>query len=355
MSSVLQKSLLTLVLGSLLLVGCKKDNPEPTGGYSVPTTYNFSNVSYSGQTTRLTMLDSIASYMKLGNSGIVLSATQLKNMYSNTGNPFGTDALDLSGKQLKNKTFSLDQQYFDDLFDSLAVASQSAGGTGSNGVAGIVGGRLFDRNGVEIAQVIKKQLMGAVFYYQAMETYLANLQSDDNITVVPGEGTLQEHHADEAFGYLGVPINFPTNTTDVRYWGEYCAEVDHAINSNSPLMSAFLKMRAAISNKNYTTRDQQITIIRQQWERVVAASAILELLEAKAAFGSDNVQMRHVLSEAVGFINSLKYSSTKLISNTEITSALNSLGTNFYTITITQIDNAINTINAVYGFDLNAF
>lgn len=353
MKRLFKTPLLIIVFGSTVMFSCKKD--EPNAGAGAPTSYNFTNVSYSGQSIRLTMLDSISSYMKLGNSGVVLSASQLKNMYSNTGSPFGNSELDLSGKQLKNKTFILDQPYFDNLFDSLAVASQSAGAPGSNGVAGIVGGRLFDRNGIEIAQVIKKQLMGAVFYYQAVETYLANLSTDDNTTVTPGEGTLMQHHADEAFGYFGVPINFPSNTVGLRYWGEYCEEVDHAINSNSPVMTAFIKLRYAINNHDNTTRDQQAIIVRQQWERVVAASAILEMIEAKAAFGSDNVQMRHVLSEAVGFINSLKYNSNKLISDAQITDALNALGTNFYTISISQIDDAINTINSVYGFDLNAF
>lgn len=353
------KTLALSVLVSVAVSSCKKDKdetpaPAPTG-YNVPTTYNFTNANYSGQSTRLTMLDSISDYMKKGNSGIILSATQLKNMYSNTGNPFGTETLDTSGKQLKNKTYSLDQSYFDALFDSLALASQSAGGTGSNGIAGLDGGRLFDRNGVEIAQVIKKQLMGAVFYYQAIETYLANLPLDDNTIVVTGEGTAQEHHADEAFGYFGAPIDFLTNVTGVKYWAEYCAEVNPAISSNTLLMNAFLKLRAAISNKDNTIRDAQIIIVRQQWERVVAAAAILEMLEAKAAFGTDNVEMRHVLSEAIGFINSLKYNSNKQISNTEISSALSSLGTNFYTITVSQIDSAINTINAVYGFNVSAF
>lgn len=359
MKKYIQKTLLFFSIGSMTLVSCKKDSPEPEPepepSYTVPTTYNFTNVNYGGQTLRLEMLDSISSYMAQAGNGTVLDATQLKNMYSNTGNPFGNATLDASGKQLKNKTFSLDQTYFDDLFDSLAVASQSAGGAASNGVAGLEGGRLFDKNGIELAQVIKKQLMGAVFFYQAMETYLPSLSSDDNVTVVTGDGTAQEHHADEAFGYFGAPIDYLATTDLGKYWAAYCEEVNSAISCKTPLMNAFLKMRAAISNKDYVTRDAQVTIIRQQWERVVAASAILELTEAKAAFGSDNVEMRHVLSEAIGFINSLKYSSTKLITNAQIDAAIANLGGNFYTITLVQINDAINTINSVYGFDLNAF
>jgi hypothetical protein len=353
------KNTASLLIGFTLLIGCKKDKPkpepDPTPSYTVPTTYNFSNVDYSGQSLRMDMLDVISTYMSLAGNGTVLDAAQLKNMYNNSGNPFGNSALDASGKQLKNKTFVMDQTYFDNLFDRLAVASQSAGGSASNGVAGVEGGRLFDENGVELSQVIKKQLMGSVFYYQAIENYLANLTVDDNTTVTSGQGTTQEHHADEAFGYFGAPTNFPSNSTGNRYWSDYSTKVNAAISSNSQLMNAFLKVRAAISNKDYAARDAQIIVVREQWERVVAASAILELTEAKANFGNDNVAMRHYLSEAIGFIHSLKYNSHKKISDAQLTSALDALGTNFYTLTLLQIDTAINTINAVYGFNLNAF
>ncbi len=353
----MKKIILYSYVFSLLFISCKKNKTEDVvnNSYTVPTTYNFSNVDYSGQTIRLTMLDSISSYMKKADKGELLDGNVLKAMYSNTGNPFGVALLDESGKQLKNKTFSLDQSYFDDLFDSLAVLSQYGNQVASNGVVGVKNGRLFNENGVEIAQVIKKQLMGAVFYYQAVETYLSNLSSDDNTTVTNGEGTAMEHHADEAFGYFGVPVDFPSNLSGLKYWGGYSDEVNSVMNSNTVMMNAFLKLRAAISNKDYSTRDAQITILKENWEKIVAASAILELTEAKEAFGSDEVKMLHVLSEAIGFINSLKYSSNKKISNSEITAAVDALGINLYDITLTKINNAIGIINAVYGFDLNAF
>lgn len=371
---------LIALTGSITITGCKKEEgcTDPTATnynsearkddgsciyppYAIPTTYNFLNVSYSGQTQRMDMLDSISNYMKQGNSGTVLSAVQMKNMYSNTGSPFGTAALDASGKQLKSKTYSADQTYFDNLFDSLAVVSQSGTNTGSNGTAGVVTSStdpskkyLMNANGLEYAQIIKKQLMGAVFYYQGLETYLGNLSVKDNTTVVAGEGTAMEHYTDEAFGYLGVPVNFPANTAGVKYWGEYTDEVNTAIAASAPLMNAFIKLRAAVSNKDYPTRDAQIIIIREQWERVVAASAILELTEAKAGF-ADDAMRNHLLSEAIGFINALKYNSNKKISQTQIDAALTALGSNLYTISIANIDNAINTINGVYGFDLSKF
>ena len=66
---------------------CKKDStdeptPSPTA-YTIPASYNFSNVQYTGQTQRLIMLDSISNELKKGNSGATLDATILKNKYSN--------------------------------------------------------------------------------------------------------------------------------------------------------------------------------------------------------------------------------------------------------------------------------
>lgn len=358
---------LPLLFGALMIMAasCKKEEtPEPVpttpSGYAVPTTYNFSNVSYSGQTARILMLDSLSNYMKKANNGALLDATIMKNMYSNTGNPFNNATLDNSGKQLKNKTYSADQTYFDSLFDSVAVTSQSATNVGSNGVAGVVTSNdntkkyLFNRNGIQYDQLIKKHLMGAVFYYQAVEMYLANISTNDNNTVVAGEGTVMEHSCDEAFGYLGVPIDFPTNTSGLKYWGSYTNQVNAAISSSSPIMSAFLKLRAAISNKDYTTRDAQIIVVREQWERVVAAAAILELVDAKDSFADDAIRNTK-LSEALGFIYSLKYNSNKKISQAQIDAAVAALGTNLYNISIANIDSAINTINSVYNFDLTKF
>lgn len=355
---------------SVTIVSCEKDptvepKPDPTPtptptGYTVPTTYNFSNVNYSGQTTRIIMLDSISDYMKKGNNGVPLDASKMKNMYANANNPFNNSSLDGSGKQLKDKTYFEDRAYFDALFDSLANVSQSATNVGSNGTAGVVTSNdgakkyLFNANGVEYAQIIRKQLMGAVFYYQAGETYLAKLPSADNTTETPGEGTKMEHYVDEAFGYLGVPIDFPTNTTGLKYWGDYSNKINYAIGSNKPLMDAFLKLRAAVSNDDYTTRDAQVVVIRDQWERVVAGSAIYELVQAKKTL-ADDANRNHYLSEAVGFIKSLKYSSTKKITQTQIDAAVNALGTNYYNISSADIDNSINIINTHYSFDISKF
>ena len=290
MKSKITKTLFFLTLGftaALAFTSCKKDkDEEPTPGtsgptYTVPTTYNFSPMTHSGQTQRIEMLDEISTYMSTGNTALtVLDAIKLKDMYTNANNQFTDTALNSSGKELKNKTFILDQTLFEAYMDTLAMHSTSVV-PGSSGVAGVVVSSadptkkyLQGPNGIEYSQLIKKGLSGAVFYYQAMDTYLANLVTDDNTTVVAGEGTAMEHHFDEAFGYIGVPIDFPTNVTGLKYWGDYCNKLNSSLGTNNALMNACLSARAAISNDDYTTRDAKVAIIRQQWEKIIAPAVI---------------------------------------------------------------------------------
>jgi hypothetical protein len=337
-----------------IMSSCKEEIPGDD--YTVPTTYNFSNASYAGQTYRLSMLEELTAYMKTANtSGITLDGLKLSDMYSNTNSPFADSTLNNSGKNLKDKTYSLDQEMVETYFENLQLASQSTV-AGSNGVAGVVVSSsnpskqyLFDENGIEYTQLIAKSLMGAIFYYQATSEYLENIAADDNTTTTE-EATDMEHHFDEAFGYFGVPIDFPTNTTDVRFWGEYCVETDAVLGLNSVIMDAFLAGRAAISASDYDTRDIKIAMIREKWEILVAASAIHELNEAKANFADDAIR-NHVCSEAIGFIQSLKYNVNKKITDAEIEEAIAYLGSNLYNVSSADIDNIINLLSAVYGLE----
>lgn len=342
----------------ILVQSCKPDDDEPQ--YDVPTTYNFTNINYTGQTQRLDMLSELSSYVKSANAvGVTLDAQKLKDMFANSNNQFTGSGLNASGKQLKNKCFSLDVDYFEDLFDAAALASQSTT-AGSNGVAGIVTSTsdaskkyLQSENGMEYAQLIEKGLMGAVLYYQATGHYLTEDQVGDgvdNTTVTEGEGTPMEHHWDEAFGYFGVPIDFPANTTGSRYWGKYSNDRNILLNTATNIMNAFLKGRAAISNKDMKTKNEQIVIIAENWEKVSVGTAIHYINDAKAALGDDAIR-NHALSECIGFVKALQYNPNKKITNTELDQVLAHLGDNFYEVTLTDLDNARNLLSTIYGMD----
>lgn len=357
-----------LIVSALAFTACKKDKgpepeptPEPSGpSYTVPTSYTFANVNYTGQTQRLDMVAEMKTYMNTGNTiGVTVSAQKLKDMYANVNSQFTNASLNISGKDIKSKVFLADQTLFETYMDNLEAASQSTV-AGSNGVAGVVTSPsnpskkyLCDANGVEWTQVIEKGLMGSLMYYQTTAVYLDASKIGngvDNTNVVAGQGTNMEHHWDEAFGYFGVPVDFPTNTTGIRFWGKYCNDRNAVLSINSTIMNAFLTGRAAISNKDYTTRDAQVTVIRDTWEKVIAATIISYVNSTKLNITDDAVR-NHNLSEIKGFLMNLKCNPTKKITLTQISQIEALLGTNFYNITTTSLDQIKDDLSNIYGLN----
>ena len=122
--------------------------------------------------------------------------------------------------------------------------------------------------------------MGAVFMHQALNVYFGpDKMNVDNTSAVDPTGnpakyyTVMEHHYDEAFGYFGVDIDFPT-TIPGRFWGKYSNKQDPTINCNADMMDNFLMGRAAISNNVLADRDAAIQSIRTEWEDISAYQAM---------------------------------------------------------------------------------
>jgi hypothetical protein len=303
------------------------------------------------------MLGELIKYIETAHTpGVVLDAQKLKDMYANVGNHFAGAGLNTSGKQLKDKTILSEQSRIESLLEEVAAASRSTT-PGGNGVAGVVTTKdgtksyLLSATGIDYAEQVEKAIMGAVFYFQATGVYLSEEKTGDaidNTTVKPGEGTTMEHHWDEAFGYLGVPTNFPANTTGLLFWGDYVNRRDAQLGSNAKLMNAFLKGRAAISNKDMKAKNEAIPVIREEWEKVSAATAISYLNRAKTSI-TDDAARNHVLTEAIGFINALRFSPAKKISDTQVDQVLGFIGTNLYEVKATDLDKARDLLATVYG------
>ncbi len=317
----------------LLVFSCEKEDNNPSSGleYEVPETYDFENVSYDGQLQRLSQLLEMKAYMRSANAGnVVLDADRLIAMYSNDAAKAGWVKQYDESKQLRNKTFENEQEYFVTLIDELVNAS-TATSTASEGQAGIAVSNngekqyLLAANGIEYAQIVEKGLMGACFYYQATAVYLGpDKMNVDNTTVEPGEGTAMEHHWDESFGYLGVPRDFPFSTDGVVFWGDYCNDRDALMGTNERIMDAFIKGRAAISNEDLDTRDEAIPEVRAAWEDVVVGTA-LHYLNSSIDNYDDFAIRAHALSEAVAFIYGLQFNPDKRLSNQEIQELLANL------------------------------
>jgi hypothetical protein len=346
-------SLPVAFLCMLMLVGCRK---ERLNDYDIPSTYQFEPMSYAGQIDRLKMLVEMSQYMKSANvPGISVDPQVLRNMFENANAPFSFT----SERQLKDKCFLSDQALFESYFDSMGVGSLSAQ-VGSDGVAGVVFSSdssksyLFDAKGWEYTQLIEKGLMGAVFYYQATGVYLSESKIGedvvDNETVVPGEGTAMEHHWDEAFGYWGVPVDFPSNTAGLLFYGKYTHDRNPLLGSSKRLMQAFTTGRAAISNDDHATKWAQIAIIQEEWEKVMAATAIHYINEGLTNLADDALR-NHALTEAVAFVRSLKYNPNRKITDSQISAFESAIGANLYRVTTQGLDGARSILSQVYGFD----
>ncbi len=355
----------------LLTASCKKEKtpepeeetPAPSGpSYSIPSTYNFVNSDFSSSTKRIA--NEMLTYIRTTHTatltpGATLSGQKLKDMYVNANNQFTDATLNSSGFQLKDKTgttFNLPTEleaYFTEAeTTSIYAATSPTTATASNGVAGkLISGTkayLVDANGFEYKELTEKGVMGGVLYYQAM-TILANISSYDNTTLVGGT-TAQEKAWDEAFGYFGVPVDFPTNVTGLKNWGSYCNAVNSSINSNATIMDAWLKGRAAITNKDDTRRDAARNIVAATWERIGAARFITYVKAAKAAIADDGTR-NHSLSEGIGFIKAFKYNSAKSITDAQINQLAGYIGTNLYTVSTTNLDAAISLMASIFNLD----
>ncbi len=373
MKKIFYVPILALLLLSIL-TNCKKESTEPaveetptstTPSYTIPTTYNFSNVNFAISAQRLSMLGELVTYLRSTHTTTAatqptISAQKMKDMFSNLNSAFTEASLNTSGIQLKDKTSNafnyqteLEANFDDAQLASIASAVSPTVTTASSGVRGklISPARaiLVDANGFEYKEFAEKGIMGAALYYQAT-TLLANIASYDNTAQVAGM-TAQEKAWDEAFGYFGVPVSFPASTVGLKNWGNYCNSVNVAIGSNTMIMNAFLKGRAAISNKDNAARDEARNIVIATWEKVAAAKCISYLKGAKNNL-SDAATLHHNLSEGWGFVAGFRYNPSKTISDGDIAILLDYFGTNLYNLQTSNLDLAINKLETV--FSLNA-
>jgi hypothetical protein len=290
--------------------------------------------------------------MKTGKSS-TLDAQKLKDMFANTNDNGNGHFSFTSSKQLKNKCFDLDKPLFESYLDSIQVASNDYAQAASNGQAGTLttatsSTYLFNKSGMEPLQFIEKGLMGAVFMNQALNVYFgSDKMSADNSTIVDAANgkyyTALEHHWDEAFGYFGVDINFPTSIPN-DFWGKYTNNLNTILNSNAIMMDNFIKGRAAISAGVISDANTAITTIQNTWEDISANAAIEYLNDAVSSFGTDDARYLHVMSEAYAFAWNLRYipSEVRNVTQTELTAIMDLFGDNLWELTLTDI-NAIKT------------
>ena len=322
----------TLTIATLVFTSCKKQKETPT-----PTSYEFKNASnistvdFSGQKTRLEMLDQMSTWM--GGTSPVSEATLLA-MYD--GNGFTDAALNNSGKKLSDKTaasvdyfsgINTEQTSIRKTFKTLFKDAELLTNGSSEASAGVAGyymdgtkKRYFNANGLEPQQVFAKGMMGACLLDQVVNNYLSktkldaasNLSNNTNKVVEDGKTyTTMEHAWDEAYGYIYGNDDLTANPAVYKFWSSYINQVNADPNFNTTkdaILKAFIQGRVAITKADYTTRDAQIAIIRTALSKVPAVRAVFYLNEGKTKLGTANGKAAfHALSEAYGFIWCLRF------------------------------------------------
>lgn len=380
-----RKLILSVAAATVLFGACKKDKNDPTPlkvpyeGLTTTTSYfttfkgadGNTSVDFSGQTTRINMLKEMDAYIKTFTTA-PLDATKLKNMYANTGNPFtSADLNSATDKTIISKTaqsFSAtdaetERSWFKANFDSIAVASTFAGQTAAQGVPGKLGTYLVNRKGFEYGQFIQKGLMGAMMLDQISNIYFGTEKmAADNSAIVSGKNyTQQEHHWDEAYGYLTQNETFPKkDPADSTKWlesylGSYVRQVNGTLGDPAAIYLAFLKGRAAIANKDVGTRDIQVAAIRTGLEKAVATVAISYLNKTKTS--TTDAARFHSLSEGTGFIYSLRYAYNAKISRAksdELLGKLMNKTDGFWSLTNADLDAVRDEIANTFGISKDA-
>lgn len=342
---MLQNSKILLLFAFLGLLSCDEDDEKPglrakidystltpETPYASPFVDNngVTTVDLTGGNIRHKMFYSINNYMSSSTSANQqIDAAKLKDMFSNTGNPFydiTTETISIDGGQLNESGINVSDVFASSLpaaeaeaerdrleshFDQIEVASNSIGQAASAGQAGKLENRLVDADGIELAQVIQKGMIGGLEL-----DYIGNVLMDegltaDNSTVVGDNNYTQlEHNWDEAYGLLTLNPLYLEGSTDLEKGttefgaGSYIWEYNKA--SYAKIHPAFLKGRAAIVNNDRAELQKQATFIRTEFEKTIAAAALGYLDKWKTGTQTDAARA-HAIAEGLGFIYSLRY------------------------------------------------
>ena len=344
----MKKIILLLISLLISMTACTRNNDDDDMmvAVSTPETYSFSRdgnstVSFSGQTTRIQMANEIINRMK----DFSATETTLHNMFSNKNNSFSNEALNSSSKNVKSKTAASKDFFESNASGSAAVRADFEGWltaqvdevfpaqntVASEGIAGQIADgsstRYVNAKGLEYNQAFNKSLIGALMVDQILNNYIStsvldagsNKDNNNNDIVVDGKGyTNMEHKWDEAYGYLYGTSTDKANPnatigSDDSFLNKYLGKVDSDSDFSGiaqTIFEAFALGRAAIVAKDYTLRDSQTAILRENISQVVAVRAVYYLQKGKnllAAETPDYGAAFHDLSEGYGFVYSLQF------------------------------------------------
>tara|TARA_Y100000588_G_scaffold390230_1_gene495072 strand:+ start:74 stop:1396 length:1323 start_codon:yes stop_codon:yes gene_type:complete len=424
-----QRTVALLLVAGLWVGGCGDDDDDDNivggdgdgGNVDVPTAYSFdsrfetgsSSVSYSGQVVRNLLVQDLKIFIgNLGKAGAQpITVDDLLAFYEYD------DALDLTslsgvgGKVLAEPRYSaistgknLVGKISDDIvigtgknadtlvrewFEIIAANSQDASKLGTPAV-------YTDDNGVDLAQMINKLLIGAVTFYQSTGVYMDGLLDRDNSEARNGTKpyTAMEHAWDEAFGYFGAARDYARYTDDQLAGGvedytfdsngdgtiDFKSEYNFGLSRNAgkrdkggtgvnltkEIFDAFLTGRALISSQGTVSAiTEQRQIAANGMEKVLAATVvhyINDTLDDMADIGTSDenlVKLNKHWAEMRAFTMALQYSPFRLISGGQLAELAGIMGnapsygapgSDAYNTTLRNYARAKDVLQSAYGF-----
>ncbi len=393
-------NLFAVLVMAITLFSCDSDDDNGTTDppvLEVPSTYAFSrngnsNVSFGGQTTRILMAEELTSALK-NNS---FTELELDNMFTHIegANDFDDTDLNASGKNIRSKTANSSDYFSSNSTDANAIKEQfdawinsqvnevftnwdnnaSAGNAGQIQEAGGGSTRYVNAKGLEYNQAFAKSLIGALMTDQILNNYISisvldagdNVANNNNGVLEEGKDyTTMEHKWDEGYGYLyGTEDNpaAPVLGAD-SFLNKYLEKVDSDDDFNGiaeTIYRAFILGRTAISAKDYSLRDEQSEIIREEISKVIAVRTVHYLQAGKGLLGSDMGGAFHDLSEGYGFLFSLQFTrmpgtSEPYFTKSEVDAMLILLmnGNGFWDVTPETLDTMSEEIASRFGFSVD--
>jgi hypothetical protein len=382
--------LTTFILSLFLFSSCKKETTDQPKTKGIRSTINFNNLSdnipykslfldnngdsvvdLSIGNTRYKMFQALNYY--LGGAirdSKTLDALTMKNMFANKANPFtdivslniNGNALNNSGLQLRNITASTlnsgaetECVKLDNLFGEMAQLSIFFADTAANGKPGKTGTYLANAKGIEIAQIIQKNMIGATQLDYISNVLLNTGLNADNTKIVAGKKyTALEQNWDEAYGFLTLNHIYLKGSTDAvrgtseTFLGSYIWEFNKT--DYPKIFPAFLKGRAAIANNDINEMRAQAQIIRTAMEKAIANASVGYLNKWKT--GTTDAIRIHAIGEGLGFIYALRYcqlnGASAVFSDTILDNLINSPN-GYWDLTAAKINAAANAINVQFN------
>ena len=342
---------------SVSLFSCDEETTDVTfPALEIPTTYQ-SAAYESNASTELAVrsnLSALVTKMQVGRTGTKVTESELLALF-NQGNP-----------SLKSITTSY---YAAKAPNWLAELAKASGGTfnpttAPAGNGGVYGGYLFDKNGLEMEQVVEKGLFGAALYNHALMV----IKSDN----------IKASDIDRLVAIFGAHPSFKNSGSAEQnkdiFSANYAARRDKNDGKGfyTSIKTNLITAKAAIEKgQNYNQdRDKALSDFRYNWEKSNMATVInyllatISKLNKSTATDADKASALHAYGEGVGLIHGWKGISAndKAISDAELDQILelmnapaNGTSTSYKFVTepftqLPKLQSAITKLKQIYKF-----